>query len=249
MDRTHEARVLSNLLRRGRRLARDSFVSEFPADRQHAIRVAIENLARRGFVESVYREGTEYMELPECRIKDAMRLVSTLGLNDPACVPIEEMIPRSHAAPFHISHGEHEARGHISTYALCRNVRDKYDVSCFVIDARGRRRRIHLGNLADSRSLAAKFLDGIDSAFGGRPFTREEIKGNLPSKITGNNQPTKAAVEYLRHDGYLVRLNPCRGLSRFQRTCKKRPIMSLTKDVMEKDADYRKQTIMYPFYQ
>ena len=233
MDRSHEALILSNLLKRSRRLARDSFVSEFPAERQHAIQAAIKNLVRRGLVECVYREGVEYMELPESRAKDAMRLASTLGLSNPSCVPIEEMIPRSHAAPFHIARGEHEARGHLSTYAFCRSVRDEYDVTCYVIDAQGRGRAIRLGNPADSRSFIARFLDKLDAAFGGRRFTREEIKDRLPPKLTGNNQPTKAAVEYLCYDGYLVRSNPPKGPSRFQRTWKKRPVMSLVKSDLE----------------
>ena len=249
MDRTHDDRVLSNLLRRGGRLARNSFVSEFPAKRQHVIQAAIKSLIRRGFVESVYREGTEYVELLPGRDKDAMRLASMRGLSDPSYAPIEDMIPRSHAAPYHIARGEHEARGHLSTYALCRNIRDKDDVSCFVIDARGRRRRIHLGDIADSGSLIAQILDKIDDAFGGRRFTREEIKGRLPSKLTGNNQPTKAAIEYLCRANYLIRSDYAKGPSKFERTGKKRPVMSLDKAVAPASLSPREQTISYPCYQ
>lgn len=151
-------------------------------------------------------------------------------------------------APFHIAYGEHRARGNLSAYALCCRVRDRDDVSCYVIDTQGRRRSVHLGNLADGKSLAARFLDGIDAAFGDRRFTREEIKDKLPHKLTGNNQPTKAAIEYLCRTGYLIRSDYAKGPSKFERTEKRRPAASSSKGRGPSNGGIRSQTADYPFY-
>lgn len=172
-----------------------------------------------------------------------------MGSSEYSYATIVKMLPKPYAAPFHVASGEHEARGHLSTYVFCYSVQDKHDVSCFVIDAKGRKRRLHLGNLADSGSIIAQFLDGIDSAFGDRRFTKEEIKGRLSPKLTGNNQPTKAAVEYLCHAKYLIRSDYAKGPSKFERTKKRRPAMQPDKGEARGSTSPRKQTSKYPFYQ
>lgn len=247
VDTTDEAEVFSRMLKRGL-LARDSLAGEFPAKRRQAIQGAIESLIRRGFVDRASRGGTEYVELPAGRAEDAMNLAKTLRWGNASHARIVELIPRSHMAPFHIAYGEHKAHGNLSAYALCRRVRDRDDVSCYVIDTQGRRRSVRLGSLADSNSLAARFLDGIDDAFGDQRFTREEIKDSLPHKLTGNNQPTKAAIEYLCHTGYLIRSDYAKGPSKFERTEKQRPATSSNKGRGSSNGSINAQTVDYPFY-
>lgn len=247
MDKADEVDTFSKLLKRGDLLAR-SLVGEFPAKRQQTIQDAIESLIRRGFVDSVRREGAEYIRLPDRRAEDARNLAKAMRWGDASHARIVGLIPKSHAAPFHIAYGEYRARGNLSAYVLCYRVRDKHDVTCYVIDAQGRRTSIHLGDLADGESRVAQFLGEIDAAFGDRRFTREEIKGKLPHKLTGNNQPTKAAVVYLCHTGYLIRSDYAKGPSKFERTGKRRPVASSGKDERPSDENTRAQTAHYPFY-
>ena len=249
MDKADEVDVFARLLKRGLLMARDSLAGEFPAGRRHAVQAAIDSLIWRGFVDRVRREEeVEYIELPARRAEDAKNLARTLGWNDDSQARIVGLVPRSHAAPYHIAYGEHKAHGNLSAYALCRRVRDRDDVTCYVIDTQGRRRSIRLGNLADGGSLAARFLDGIDAAFGSRRFTREEIKGRLPHKLTGNNQPTKAAVEYLSHAGYLIRSEYAKGPAKFERTEKRRPAAPPGRGKGAGDGGARGRAEDYPFY-
>lgn len=248
VDKADEVDTFSKLLKLGRLLARDSLVGEFPAKRQQAIQAAIDSLIQRKYLERVRRGKAEYIKLPAGRAEDAKSLAKRLGWSDTSHVRIVELIPRTHEAPYHISFGEHESRGHLSAYALCRRMRDECDVTCYVIDVQGRRSSIRLGNPADSKSRVAQFLDRIDAAFGNRRFTRKEIKDKLPHKLTGNNQPTKAAVEYLCNAKYLRRSDYEKGSSMFERTEKRRPGTSPSKDKRSSESS-REETSKYSFYQ
>lgn len=249
MDRTSEARVLSNLLKRGHRLERASFIKEFPERGRRDMEVAIERLARLGFVRSRVVGGKNCIELRPDRITDAMRWASPLGLGDSTYMSVEESIPKGYAKPFHVASGEHMVNGHVSRYAFCHSERNRHDVTCFVINAQNSARPIHLGDISDPNSFIAKFLAAIDQHFGDGRFTREAVKRSFPSELTGNNQPTKAAIEYLLHNAYLIRSDYSRGPSRFERTLKQRSVASLGVAEARKDINYREQTIMYSFYQ
>lgn len=249
MNKTYEATVLGNLLKRGRRLERASFIEGFPEQNRRAVQAAIGRLSRLGFVKSRVVGGKDCIELQPDRATDAMRWASTCGFSDPSYVSAVEVIPKGYTKPFHIADGEHMVNGHVSKYAFCHNERNRRDVSCFIINSQNSVRRIPLGDICDPNSLIAKFLAAIDRHFGTRRFTREEIKRRFPRELTGNNQNTKAAVEYLCHNAYLVRSDYRRGPSRFERTGKQRPIASLGIDSAHKDINYREQTIMYSFYQ
>lgn len=162
-------------------------------------------------------------------------------------MPIEELIPKGYTVPFYTSKGEHPVHDHVSVYAYCNSVKNASDVSCFVIDSRNRVRRIHLGVLADSSSLVARFLDKIDAEFGRRRFTKEDIK-SFGHKMVGNNQPTKAVVEYLCHKNFLVKSEYSKGPAKFERTGKARPVSTLDAAAPDKEASRLAQTIQYPFY-
>lgn len=249
MERTHEARILSNLLKHGHRLECTPFVEGFPQRSRRDIQAAIKRLARLGFVKSRVLGGREYIVLRPDRVQDAMRWASASSSGDPLYVPEEEVIPRDYAQPFHVARGEHMVNGAVSRYAFCHHNRNRYDVTCFVINAKNSATAIRLGNLDDPNSLIARFLAEIDQHFGTRRFTKEEIKRSFPRELVGNNQPTKAAIEYLCYNDYLLRSDYLKRPSMFERTWKKRPVMSLDKAVARRDVDYRKQTIMYSFYQ
>lgn len=249
MDRTAEAMVLGNLLKRGHRLERASFVKEFPERGRRDMEAAIERLARLGFVKRRVVGGKDYVELQPDRVTDAMRWASMLGLGDSSYKSVEESIPKGFGKPFHVASGEHMVNGHVSRYAFCHSVRNRRDVTCFIINAQNKPRPVHLGDIGDPNSLIAKFLAAIDQHFGDRRFTREAVKRSFPSELTGNNQPTKAAIEYLIHNAYLIRSDYSRGPSMFERTPKRRPVASLNGAEVRKDINYREQTIMYSFYQ
>lgn len=219
---TYEARVLSDLLNRSHRLSTARYASEFPKNERQAVRTAVNSIVQQGFVKKRRIGGQECIELVKGMEEDAARLASTIGAGDAANASVNKLIPKAYTAPFHTSKGEHRVRGHASTYAYCRSIENANDVSCFVVGSRDRVRRIHLGELADPSSLAAKFLDKIDGVFGSNRFTKEEIKG-FGHELVGNNQPTKAVIEYLCHEGFLLRSEYDKGPLKFERTDKARP--------------------------
>ena len=99
------------------------------------------------------------------------------------------------------------------------------DITCFVINQKEDIHPIHLGSIYDPKSKISQFLKEIDSRYPHSLFTREDLKINLPKKLIQNNQPTKAAVEYLCHSKFLIRNDYVTSRwSKFERTGKKHPI-------------------------
>lgn len=242
---TYEARILSDLLRRGGRLNEARYVSEFPKSERPAVRAAIDNLVKKGLVRTRLAGGQGIIEIVKGMEGDAKRIANTIGAVGAADESILGLIPGGYAEPFHISKGGHRVRGHVSTYVYCRSIEDDNDVSCFVVGSQDRVSRIHLGSLADSSSLVSRFLDKIDEAFGTRRFTKEEMKSFGPD-LVGNNQPTKAVVDYLCHEDFLVKSEYEKGPPKFERTDKVRgkPAAGASED----GAGRPGQTDEYPFY-
>ena len=245
---TYEARILSDLLKRNHRLSAAGYVGEFPGNERQAVRTAIDSIVQRGFARRRRIGGQEHIELVKDMAGDAKKLANTIGTGDATSASIDKLIPRGYTAPFHTTMGEHRVRGHVSTYAFCYSSENAGDVSCFVVGSQDRVQRIHLGVLADPRSLAARFLGKIDEVFGSRRFAKEEVKGFGP-ELVGNNQPTKAAIDYLCHEGFLIKSEYDKGPARFERTGKPRPAPAAGADAPDKDASRREQTDEYPFYQ
>lgn len=230
MAADYEAIVLRYLLKHGQRLERDAFLGEFPRPKRRGLEIAIASLERRMFVKTARVQGKDLVHLPDERVGDAMRRSSGLGIiSDPRCPPIEELIPDQYATPFHIAQGDKPVNDHTSTYAFCRKKKKSAEVSCFVISWQNSVRKILLGDIAVEKSMIAKFLDTIDEKFGRSYFTREQIKTRFPRELVGNNQPTKAAIEYLCHEKYIVRHDATKHPVQFERTGKRRPVMSLAK--------------------
>ena len=122
-------------------------------------------------------------------------------------------------------YGEKKIHGKVSRYVFCHTYTDSYDVTCFVINYKGDIHPIHLGSVFDPTSKISTFLKEIDTKFKNVLFTREDLKTNLPRRLIQNNQPTKAAVEYLCHENFLIRYDYISSRwSKFERTGKVHPI-------------------------
>ena len=225
--RKFDSLVLENLLKRGGALQQRAFLNEFPNDKRNDVLAAIANLQTLGYVMQDFAEKGIVITLVESRRKDALREVSSIYLADPSQVPIEEHIPKNYSKPFHIAEGEHLVNNAVSKYVFCHSKKDDEDITCFIINSSGNKYGMHLGNIHDSQSLVSKFLKEIDLKFSNVLFTKEDLKRNLPKELVGNNQPTKAATEYLLHEKYLVRHDYVDGTSKFERTGKAHSIDAL----------------------
>ena len=225
--RKFEKLILENLLKRGGALEQRSFLNEFPDKHRNDALAAISSLQSLGFIMQDYSDDSIIITLVETRKEDALKEVSEIYLKDASQIPIEQHLPKHVTKPFHISKGEHLVNNAVSNYVFCSSKKDEEDAFCFIINASGVKRGMHLGNIHDSRSLASKFLSEIDLKFKNVLFTKEDLKRNLPKDLVGNNQPTKAVSEYLCYEKYLIRHNYADGTSKFERTGKPHLIDSL----------------------
>ena len=106
--------------------------------------------------------------------------------------------------------------GRVSEYWICNKKKDKYNVTCFIINKNGISGRVPLGSLFDAGSKISQSLKWIDETYKGNPFLKSDLVHRMPEELVGNRQPIKAITEYLIHENYLVRLSG----SKFQRTGK-----------------------------
>lgn len=188
---------------------------------------AIVNLEVLGYIIEHNTENGKIITLPNSRITDAKRQVSVIKIDDPTQIPIEELISKKFSKPFYYSKGEHECYQGVSQYVLCSSKKNKDDISCFIVNKQGKIRRIHLGSTHDPDSIIAKAIQLIDSNYKDVPFTREMLKNIFPKEIRGNNQNTKAIVEYLCYAKFLVRYDYHSATTKFERTGKVLPIGTL----------------------
>ena len=199
---------------------------------KHRVLDAIARLESELLVTRDYSGESITIILPQNKISEALNIVSLIKFDDNAYSPIEELIPKKYNAPFLIKEGEKRIHGNVSKYAFCHTYKDPYDVTCFVINHQGSRHPIHLGSVFDPSSKISAFLKEIDARFRNVLFTREDLKTNLPKKLTQNNQPTKAAVEYLCHKKFLIRHDyDSSKWSKFERTGKAHPITSIEETI------------------
>lgn len=225
--RKFEKIVLENLLKKGYALEQRAFLKEFRDDKRNDVLSAISSLQVLGFVMQDFSEKGIIITLPTSRIQEALHEVSSIYLPDPSQIPIEELIPKKYCEPFHISEGEHLVHGSVSKYVFCTSRKDEHDITCLIINASGNVRGIHLGNIHDPLSLISKFLKEIDSHYPNSLFTKEDMKRNLPKELVGNNQPTKAATEYLCIEKFLVKHEYIDESMKFERTGKIHPFETL----------------------
>lgn len=132
--------------------------------------------------------------------------------------PIEDVIPKTFdKIPFLITEGSHKVKGVIDKYAFHKNRFDSKIVVYLVSDNQ-KKSTINIGSILDRNSLYRRALLGIDSEFGTRVFTKA-MMNQLGSSIVGNRQPTKALIDIMIYDGYLIRIDE----KHFMRTSKEIP--------------------------
>lgn len=217
--------LLENLLKSGYALDQRNFLNTFTVRDRNYMLDAISRLESDLMVTRDFSEDGITIILPDNKKTEALRFVSAIKLDDYSYSPIEELIPKKYSAPFLIKKGEKKIHGKVSTYAFCHTYKDPFDVICFVINAKQDNiYPIHLGSVFNPSSKISQFLKEIDSKFAHVLFTREDLKTQLPKKLIQNNQPTKAAVEYLCHTNFLIRLDYPNTWSKFERTGKPHPI-------------------------
>lgn len=235
--------TLENLLKSGYALEQRQFLNTFtPRDRPHILD-AIARLESELMISRDYSEDGITIVLPQNKITEAFRMVSTIKFDEHEYTPIEELIPKKYSAPFLIKEGEKKIHGKVSKYVFCHTYKDPYDVTCFVINYKGDMHPIHLGSVFDPTSKISLFLKEIDAKFKNILFTREDLKTNLPKKLIQNNQPTKAVIEYLCHEKFLIRFDyDLNRWSKFQRTGKIHPI-TLIDEIIATTHDIVKPTI------
>lgn len=153
------------------------------------------------------------------RREDVCRLLDPVP--DPAIKsikPIEESISKGfEIEPFLVTHGSHSVKGVVDTYAFHRSKFDSRIVVYLVSDNR-KKSTIHLGSIHQRHSLYRRSLLGIDENFQTKIFTKA-MMNQLGPTIVGNRQPTKALIDIMIHEGYLIKTDE----KHFMRTPKPPP--------------------------
>lgn len=220
--------ILENLLKSNYALNQRAFLDTFTSRDRNNMIDAISRLESELMITRDYSEDGITIILPNNMKKDAMRLATAIKIDELPYSPIEELIPKKYSSPFLIKYGEKKIHGKVSTYVFCHTYKDPYDVTCFIINAKQDNiYSIHLGSIFNPNSKISLFLKEIDSKFRSVLFTREDLKTQLPKKLIQNNQPTKAVVEYLCHEKFLIRFDYLHTWSKFQRTGKPHPITTI----------------------
>lgn len=129
--------------------------------------------------------------------------------------PIEDTIPKSfNKTPFLVTEGGHKVKGVIDKYAFHKN---KYDskIVVYLVSDNQKKNTIHLGAVDENNSLYRNALIKIDEIFGTRVFTKADMN-QLGQKIVGNRQPTKALIDIMIYDGFVIQIDE----KHFMRTSK-----------------------------
>lgn len=237
--------LLQNLLKApGNALNQREFLDTFPERDRNSVIEAISKLQVDGFVMQDYSDGGITITLPASKINDAMRSITLIKFEDDSYLPVEEMIPKKYSSPFLLKEGEKLIHGKVSTYAFCYNKKDPHDITCFIVNSKGSVHSIHLGSVYDPSSKISMFLKEIDKRYKNVLFTREDLKNNLPKKLIQNNQPTKAAIEYLCYEKFLIRFDYVNDWSKFGRTGKPHPVTTIDEIVALHETKPSKMSFM-----
>lgn len=176
-------------------------ISCMPVGTTKKTRAAITELLRQGFIE---KTANDEISIRRERRKDVCKLMNPES--DPvirSMKPIEDIIPKSFAkTPFLITQGSHKVKGIIDKYAFYKNETTS-EIIVYLVSDNQKKSTIRLGALADKNSLYRRALLGIDSTFGTKVFTKA-MMNKLGSSIVGNRQPTKALIDIMIFDGYLI---------------------------------------------
>lgn len=180
------------------------------------INEAIMELVQLGFIDKTTEDR---ISIKRERRDDVCRLMDPEP--DPiikSIKPIEDIIPKSYdKTPFLITEGSHKVKGVIDKYAFHKNRTDS-KIIVYLVSDNQKKSTIRLGSLLDRNSLYRRALLGIDSKFGTKVFTKA-MMNQLGSSIVGNRQPTKALIDIMIFDGYLIAIDE----KHFMRTPKEIP--------------------------
>jgi len=221
-----ENRVLGYLLKHQYATNLNEFVKTFPKNLQPAILKAVRRLQNLGYiVESMTSEGVVIC-LQQDKKKEALERVSSIYIHDPSQDPIEELIPKNYSILTTID-AEHKQNGGYGKYAICYSKKDKHEIRCYVKNTKGELKGIHLGSIYDPDSKISNWVKEIDKIYPHTPFSKEDVKNKFPVDLRGNNQPTKAVMEYLCLINFLIRIDDSKETSKYQRTGKVLPITTL----------------------
>ena len=191
-------------------------VSFVPNVVTNKILTTITELAHLGFIE---RTSDDRISIRRERRDDVCRLMDPEP--DPiikSIKPIEDTIPKSFdKTPFLITEGSHKVKGVIDKYAFHKNKFDS-QIIVYLVSDNQKKSTIRIGNLTVRNSLYRRALIGIDSKFGTTVFTKA-MMNQLGSAIVGNRQPTKALIDIMIFDGYIISIDD----KHFMRTSKDVP--------------------------
>ena len=174
---------------------------------------AIIELIQLGFIDKTVEER---ISIRRERRDDVCRLMDPAP--DPiikSIKPIEDTIPKSFdKTPFLVTEGGHKVKGVIDKYAFHKNRFDS-KIIVYLVSDNQKKSTIRLGAIADNNSLYRKALIKIDETFGITVFTKA-MMNQLGSEIVGNRQPTKALIDLMIYDGFVIQLDE----KHFMRTSK-----------------------------
>ena len=201
-----EKRVLECLLKHQYATELNTFVNTFPVEIRPQILRAVRRLQNLGYIsEDITSQGI-VIQLVKNKREDALNQVSSIYIHDPSQDPIEELIPKNYKI-INIKNAEHKQNGGLGQYVLCYNKKDEHKIECFIRNTKGEVRGIPLGSIYDPNSPISNWVKEFDRIFPHVPFTKEDVKNKFPVELRGNNQPTKAAIEYLCLTNFLIRID------------------------------------------
>jgi hypothetical protein len=193
----------------------EKIISCFPPRYQSRVIPTVDELMKLGIIEKV----NGGISIKRDRRDDVCRLMDPAP--DPiikSIKPIEDTIPKSFdKTPFLVTEGGHKVKGVIDKYAFHKNRFDS-KIIVYLVSDNQKKSTIRLGSLSDRNSLYRRAILGIDSKFGTKVFTKA-MMNQLGSDIVGNRQPTKALIDIMIYDGYVISIDD----KHFMRTSKEVP--------------------------
>ena len=195
-------RVLLHLGRVGKdSITISNIVNCVPKRNSAKLKEAIDELTHHGFIDRV---SYDRISIKRERRDDVCRLVDP----EPDQIiknikPIEETMSNEYEKkPFLITTGGHKVKGVINKYTFHKSKHNS-NIVVYLVSNNQKKSTIQLGSICDRNSLYRKALIGIDSKFGNQSFTKA-MMNQLGSSIVGNRQPTKALIDIMIYEGYLI---------------------------------------------
>jgi len=187
-----------------------------PSQYQSKVLPTVEELVQLGMID---KTSDSKISIKRERRTDVCNLMDPVP--DPvikSIKPIEDTIPKSfETEPFLVTEGSHRVKGVVDKYAFHKSKFDSKIVVYLVSDNR-KKSTINLGSIHHRNSLYRRALLEIDAKFGTKVFTKA-MMNQLGSSIVGNRQPTKALIDIMIYEGYVIQIDE----KHFMRTPKPPP--------------------------